>query len=658
MSSFQSLKTSRSARQNKSFASQPSAPSDPARTSVSSAPAPPSPSPSPISAPPSLSAPTPVSAPMSEASNPKRPAGTPLPEISALFQDELSQAGLEVRAVPGRGRGLVASRSFKPGNRILRTSPPTAVLSTQHILSTCSGCFLTAQEKELLLAGASGTGGAKGAGKPVKLNRCSGCKTLHYCSRECQLADWPSHKPECTALKRLRGMYLKTYPSRAGDEGDVRWAGPDGVRALGRMCWGRVRERGSNGGKDGLWWKRIAAMESHTKTLPEPELMQLGQQVQHLAHYLQAGVALQAGEDETTLEPADMRSFGFAGVGEVMDLCSALKVNSFTLSSPSLAPIGVASSPLLALANHSCAPNAVVVFPKGGKTMDVVAISDISPGEEILTAYIDVSTPYHARQAELLERYAFRCDCELCDQSARAIAGETEWVDPRWCVWHPGCKRRGRGRMPGMAARGRVDLKCDACGEGFHINAEKVKAVLQQGNETLARDEAGTLDRKSALTTLATLLPNLLTLTPPSSHPTLPLLRLHALLLTPPTSYDELNLATARLALSFSGSELSLPPHHPTLAVILAEWGKLLSIDKIRVPLPGADLPEGEDREQGKQELVKRLEVAVVVLRKAVLAARVGFGGDGGAVGVEMDGLVMGCEGELAIWRARGGGRR
>jgi hypothetical protein len=59
------------------------------------------------------------------------------------------------------------------------------------------------------------------------------------------------------------------------------------------------------------------------------------------------------------------------------------QVNSFTLSTPSLTPIGVAVSPGIALCNHSCEPNAVVVFPKGGEGMCPVAISDIPEGGEV-----------------------------------------------------------------------------------------------------------------------------------------------------------------------------------------------------------------------------------------------------------------------------------
>ncbi|KZT52921.1 hypothetical protein CALCODRAFT_68617 [Calocera cornea HHB12733] len=35
-----------------------------------------------------------------------------------------------------------------------------------------------------------------------KLNRCSKCKIAVYCGRDCQLADWPNHKPKCKEYNR------------------------------------------------------------------------------------------------------------------------------------------------------------------------------------------------------------------------------------------------------------------------------------------------------------------------------------------------------------------------------------------------------------------------------------------------------------------------
>ncbi len=41
-------------------------------------------------------------------------------------------------------------------------------------------------------------------GKPAK-QRCSGCKSVYFCNKECQKASWPSHKGECSSLKKREG---------------------------------------------------------------------------------------------------------------------------------------------------------------------------------------------------------------------------------------------------------------------------------------------------------------------------------------------------------------------------------------------------------------------------------------------------------------------
>ena len=38
---------------------------------------------------------------------------------------------------------------------------------------------------------------------------CSKCKHLRYCSKECQLADWPDHKTNCAELKARRLLSLR-----------------------------------------------------------------------------------------------------------------------------------------------------------------------------------------------------------------------------------------------------------------------------------------------------------------------------------------------------------------------------------------------------------------------------------------------------------------
>lgn len=118
----------------------------------------------------------------------------------------------------------------------------------------------------------------------------------------------------------------------------------------------------------------------------------------HLAHAVVKYLGLNA--------PGELGTFGITTAADIVDLISRVSVpilvdvralifeqfttNSFTLTSPSLTPLGVSVSPLVALINHSCEPNAVVVYPRSScdpsrdePEMQVIAIKDISPDQEV-----------------------------------------------------------------------------------------------------------------------------------------------------------------------------------------------------------------------------------------------------------------------------------
>ena len=97
--------------------------------------------------------------------------------------------------------------------------------------------------------------------------------------------------------------------------------------------------------------------------------------------------------------PSDLSQYGIKTPIELVDIISRVRsstsrvvpgshcqtqfiTNTFTLTDASLTPIGASISPLVALINHSCDPNAVVVFPQPG-SMQVIAIREIAPGEEV-----------------------------------------------------------------------------------------------------------------------------------------------------------------------------------------------------------------------------------------------------------------------------------
>ncbi|KAK4689455.1 hypothetical protein P7C73_g669, partial [Tremellales sp. Uapishka_1] len=516
---------------------------------------------------------------------------------------------LVVRSTEDRGRGLYVppSRSCKAGSSLLQVKPVVSVLSTPHLSKRCSTCFLS--PSELSIATNS---------PPPTLKRCTGCKVLHYCSATCQKVDWEIHAFECRALRRTFDMWRSTYPTKK-DDGS--WIMKEGIRALGRICWKRQK-------MDKAWWEPISRMESHRSKFTEEEYIGTSQLVQLLLHYLSASEPPKAGSRDL-LHPADPKDYGFDNLGDTLDLCSAFAVNSFTLSSPSLSPIGVSTSPIVALCNHSCQPNAVVVFPGlvGGE-MNVVAIRDLAPGEEILTSYIDVSIPFADRQLDLSKRYGFTCQCQLCRQSE-----DMAWVDPRWCVRHVGCRVDGKGRMPNLTINGDGGTTCDACRELFQVDTSLIRGAINMGKGLLSEDEEGELGAAD-LPKIVSILKPLLHLLPASSYPNLPLLQLSSLISPPPTSLLALNHSTQTSRSIYDASVQVFPAGHPNLAVILAQWAKISAVEITDIPT---------------KEEMRRLQGTVETAGLAWKAARRGFGEAGGLLGVEMKRLGEGCQRELEI---------
>ncbi len=105
--------------------------------------------------------------------------------------------------------------------------------------------------------------------------------------------------------------------------------------------------------------------------------------------------------------PAELAPFGINSSGDLVDMISRVSsqlgyaafansllqftTNTFALTSAALDPIGVCVSPTLALANHSCVPNAVVVFPrtpvspsKQEPGAHLISLQDIKEGEQVM----------------------------------------------------------------------------------------------------------------------------------------------------------------------------------------------------------------------------------------------------------------------------------
>ena len=96
----------------------------------------------------------------------------------------------------------------------------------------------------------------------------------------------------------------------------------------------------------------------------------------------------------------------------VQTLTARILINTHTLTTPKLDPLGLYLSPHSALLNHSCRPNAVIIFSGSALTLRSLAV--IPRESELSISYIDTTNPTSARQSELRPRYFFNCSCAPC----------------------------------------------------------------------------------------------------------------------------------------------------------------------------------------------------------------------------------------------------
>ncbi|CAK7211964.1 hypothetical protein SBRCBS47491_001302 [Sporothrix bragantina] len=280
-------------------------------------------------------------------------------------------AGLEIRGVkspPGqlpasRGRGLFATRSFAPGQEIGVFNKPLLVLpSGPDATRTCNYCL---DPRHV----------------PVKL--CTGCRAVAYCGPACQRAHWSRfHKVEC---KALQAAFASAAETAAATPGAVVRPLPTPVRSLMLLIlqWARSPEIRA----------AVDKLESNTRAfIANPELWD--------DFKMQAAAACKFSSwfSEDQIKTA------------VEALCR-IHTNAFDRFEPDLDLSGSFLDVSLAMANHSCMPNAVVGF--SGQAAYLRAQNPIAVGDEVTISYVDWTKPKNERQKGL-RLYNFQCSCPRC----------------------------------------------------------------------------------------------------------------------------------------------------------------------------------------------------------------------------------------------------
>ncbi|KAJ7505311.1 hypothetical protein B0H11DRAFT_415136 [Mycena galericulata] len=257
---------------------------------------------------------------------------------------------LEPRAGSARSQA-VAARHLQPGSLIVSCEALSTVLVPEAKGQRCDTCHRI----------------------PPQLQKCTGCASYFYCSAACQARQWQAHhKKICKRFNRYAAS-VEVQALPAHEKMDA---------LLLSHLVAQLDIEGAGGGE---------ALASVIDLLPGP----VESRVPPLVY----------ASSSPRLAPPQVRA-----------LHARFGNNNFVVHSH-LTTVAHGVFPRASrLFNHACLPNAAAKYiftPAEAPRMEVVALRDIAPGEEICLPYLDPAL-LQTRQQIFQLSYGFECRCASC----------------------------------------------------------------------------------------------------------------------------------------------------------------------------------------------------------------------------------------------------
>jgi SET and MYND domain-containing protein len=95
-----------------------------------------------------------------------------------------------------------------------------------------------------------------------------------------------------------------------------------------------------------------------------------------------------------------------------IELFCKFEINNYNILNKDMQPVAAGLYLMASTLNHSCCPNAVVVFE--GPRLLLRSTKTIQSGEEVTISYVDIACSTQSRLKELQDRYHFHCTCPMC----------------------------------------------------------------------------------------------------------------------------------------------------------------------------------------------------------------------------------------------------
>ncbi|KAH6614323.1 hypothetical protein C7974DRAFT_74191 [Boeremia exigua] len=270
--------------------------------------------------------------------------------------------------IKGAGTGLFTTKDVENGEEIFRSCPVVNCVMDGMQKLVCDNCYAYQDSKVIP------SGRFRKAGEPkLEMKACKGCSVCYYCSKTCQRKAWKRyHKHECTIFSETPNMPARTRAL-------YRLLNMDKLQLLSRETW------------SGLY-----GLQPHIK--------------EHLTSTNCVAIlgARKSARDRTGTDRTS---------DEVLTLYCTVLTNCLSIYQAEGKMLGTSLDIITSLVNHSCDPNAFVVFE--GNSLCVRSMRKLSAGEEITQCYTDVDTNVLLRQEMLKSEYFFDCCCERCEKQMK-----------------------------------------------------------------------------------------------------------------------------------------------------------------------------------------------------------------------------------------------
>lgn len=249
---------------------------------------------------------------------------------------------------------------FQRGEEVFRCQPFAYVVSQSLRTTVCDFCLRSSTNEEW------------------NYKKCSGCKYVYYCHVSCQKRAWlTNHREECAYLRKVSPK-IPTDTVRLMARIIIKLKN-GGLRDAGKLPDGQLR-----------YFEDL--MSHHKDIVRDMDRIEAFQ-----AFY---AVLQDCLGDKLPPKP------------EVLEVYGKILINSFNIMNNDYQPVGIGLYLEASILDHSCYPNATVVFD--GKQLLLRTIKPVKSFADIRISYTNLLDSNQVRRENLQNQYYFTCECARC----------------------------------------------------------------------------------------------------------------------------------------------------------------------------------------------------------------------------------------------------